>query len=72
MLGNGVSVWMIIVFNKCLGGGLANVIGNSFRAQMMSVLDNCVGVSMMSVLDSGVGDGVIVVTFILFSLLNLL
>ena len=52
------------------GGGI-NVLGNSFRGQMISMLGNCVGVSMISVLDSGVGDGVIVVTFILFQLVEL-
>jgi len=62
---------MIIVFNKCFGGGITNVLGNSFCGQMMSVLANCVGVSMMSVLDSGVGDGVIVVTFIFSQLVEL-
>ena len=45
---------------------MINVLGNSFRGQVIFVLGNCVRVTMMSVLDSGFGDGMIVVTFIFF------
>jgi hypothetical protein len=50
---------------------MINVLGNSFRGQVICVLGNCVGVTMMSVLDSGFGDGMIVVTFICFQLVEL-
>ena len=50
---------------------MTNVLGNSFRGQVICVLGNCVGVTMMSVLDSGFGDGMIVVTFIFFQLVKL-
>ena len=50
---------------------MINVLGNIFRGQVICVLGNCVGVTMMSVLDSGFGDGMIVVTFICFQLVEL-
>jgi hypothetical protein len=50
---------------------MTNLLGNSFRGQVICVLGNCVGVTMMSVFDSGFGDGMIVVTFIFFQLVEL-
>ena len=50
---------------------MTNLLGNSFRGQVVCVLGNCVGVTMMSVFDSGFGDGMIVVTFIFFQLVEL-
>ena len=50
---------------------MTNLLGNSFRGQVICVLGNCVGVTMMSVLDSDFGDGMIVVTFIFFQLVKL-
>ena len=50
---------------------MINVLDNSFRGQVIFVLVNCVGVTMMSVLDSSFGDGMIVVTFIFFQLVEL-
>jgi hypothetical protein len=50
---------------------MINVLDNSFRGQVICVLGNCVGVTMMSVLDSGFGDGMIVVAFICFQLVEL-